>query len=204
MLKIPHCLDNRLTDSGKVASLTHRPRSTPQKHDFSLLVLISVISRVNPKILKFMSHVSQINPYFLIISRPYGTKRRNGLKQFIALPQKQTGTDRWEGGTHLRSGTVELRVGVVTGIRSLICCWISRSPFVASSPYNTRHRFGNNGTDDAQNFKQHPWLLIRVFLDHFFSLTARVCHRLVCPLTNIPLFAGVRCDDVVRTRTYAQ
>jgi hypothetical protein len=32
MLRIPHCLDNRLTDGGKVASPTHRPRSTPQKH----------------------------------------------------------------------------------------------------------------------------------------------------------------------------
>jgi hypothetical protein len=27
MLRIPHCLDNRLTDGGKVVSLTHRPRS---------------------------------------------------------------------------------------------------------------------------------------------------------------------------------
>jgi hypothetical protein len=35
MLRIPHCLDNRLTDGGKVISPTHRPRSTPQKHYFS-------------------------------------------------------------------------------------------------------------------------------------------------------------------------
>jgi hypothetical protein len=28
MLRIPHCLDNRLTDNGKVVSPTHRPRST--------------------------------------------------------------------------------------------------------------------------------------------------------------------------------
>jgi hypothetical protein len=28
---IPHCLDNRLTDSGKVVSPKHRPGSTPQK-----------------------------------------------------------------------------------------------------------------------------------------------------------------------------
>jgi hypothetical protein len=32
MLRIPHCLDNRLTDGGKVVSPLHRPRSTPQKH----------------------------------------------------------------------------------------------------------------------------------------------------------------------------
>jgi hypothetical protein len=32
MLRIPHCLDSRLKDSGKVVSLMHRPRSTQQKH----------------------------------------------------------------------------------------------------------------------------------------------------------------------------
>jgi hypothetical protein len=34
MLKIPHCLDNRLTDGGKVVSPTHQPHFTPQKHDY--------------------------------------------------------------------------------------------------------------------------------------------------------------------------
>jgi hypothetical protein len=34
MLRIPHCLDNRLTDGGKVVSPKPRPRSTPQKHYF--------------------------------------------------------------------------------------------------------------------------------------------------------------------------
>jgi hypothetical protein len=32
MLRIPHCLDNRLTDGGKVVSPTHQPHFTPQKH----------------------------------------------------------------------------------------------------------------------------------------------------------------------------
>jgi hypothetical protein len=32
MLRIPHCVDNRLTDGGKAVNLKHRPRSTPQKH----------------------------------------------------------------------------------------------------------------------------------------------------------------------------
>jgi hypothetical protein len=31
MLKIPHCLDNRLRDGGKVVSPTHRQNFTPQK-----------------------------------------------------------------------------------------------------------------------------------------------------------------------------
>jgi hypothetical protein len=37
ILRIPRCLDNRLTDAGKVDSPTHRPRSTPQKYYFSAL-----------------------------------------------------------------------------------------------------------------------------------------------------------------------
>jgi hypothetical protein len=32
MLRIPQCLDNRLTDGGKVVSPTHPSHSTPQKH----------------------------------------------------------------------------------------------------------------------------------------------------------------------------
>jgi hypothetical protein len=32
MLRIPHYLDNRLTDGGKVVSPTHRPHFAPQKH----------------------------------------------------------------------------------------------------------------------------------------------------------------------------
>jgi hypothetical protein len=35
MLRIPYYVDNWLTGGGKVVSLTHRPRSTPQKHYFS-------------------------------------------------------------------------------------------------------------------------------------------------------------------------
>jgi hypothetical protein len=33
---MPHFLDNRLTDIGKVVVLTHQPRSTPQKHYVSV------------------------------------------------------------------------------------------------------------------------------------------------------------------------
>jgi hypothetical protein len=32
MLRIPHCLDNRLIDGGKIVSPLHRPHSIPQKH----------------------------------------------------------------------------------------------------------------------------------------------------------------------------
>jgi hypothetical protein len=32
VLRIPHCLGNRLTDGGEVVSPTHRPHFTPHKH----------------------------------------------------------------------------------------------------------------------------------------------------------------------------
>jgi hypothetical protein len=35
MLMIPHFIDNRLTDGGKVVSPTHQPHFTPQKYYFS-------------------------------------------------------------------------------------------------------------------------------------------------------------------------
>jgi hypothetical protein len=38
MLRMPHCLDNRLTDGGEVVGTTNRPRSTPQKHKLSVSV----------------------------------------------------------------------------------------------------------------------------------------------------------------------
>jgi hypothetical protein len=44
MLRIPHCLDSRLTDGGRVVNLKRRSRSTLQKY---FLVLISVW--VNPR-----------------------------------------------------------------------------------------------------------------------------------------------------------
>jgi hypothetical protein len=34
-LRIPHCLDNRLTDGGNIVIPTHRPRSAVQKHYLS-------------------------------------------------------------------------------------------------------------------------------------------------------------------------
>jgi hypothetical protein len=35
MLRIPHCLDNQLTDGSKVVSPMHRPHFTTQKYYFS-------------------------------------------------------------------------------------------------------------------------------------------------------------------------
>jgi hypothetical protein len=38
MLKIPQCLDNRLTDGGRVVNVMRQPHSTPQKPPFSASV----------------------------------------------------------------------------------------------------------------------------------------------------------------------
>jgi hypothetical protein len=45
MLRIPHCLDSRLTDGGEVLSPEHRPRSTPGR----LKVVISARDLVDLK-----------------------------------------------------------------------------------------------------------------------------------------------------------
>jgi hypothetical protein len=42
MLRIPHCLDNRLTEGGKVVSPMHRTRSTLLSRNVSILTLINV------------------------------------------------------------------------------------------------------------------------------------------------------------------
>jgi hypothetical protein len=40
-LRVPHFLDNRLTDGGKVVSLTHRPNFTPQEDSWYSFLLES-------------------------------------------------------------------------------------------------------------------------------------------------------------------
>jgi hypothetical protein len=42
MLRIPHCLDNRLRDGSKVVSPTYRQHVTPQKHYYFYVSGISV------------------------------------------------------------------------------------------------------------------------------------------------------------------
>jgi hypothetical protein len=71
MLKNPHCLVSRLTDGGKVVSPKHRPRSTPQKHYFS-------VSSTH-----FCYSLSK--PWGLVLSKGLGE-----LKTFIYLIRSRT------------------------------------------------------------------------------------------------------------------
>jgi hypothetical protein len=68
MLRIPHYLDNRLIDGGKVVSPTHRTHFTRQKHYFLMFqVLISVR-----------------------LSEPQGLVRPEGLGKFKISPHRVT------------------------------------------------------------------------------------------------------------------
>jgi hypothetical protein len=74
MLRIPHCLDNRLTDGGKVVSPTHLPYFTPQKHYFSASG----------------THFCQR------LSKPLGLVRPEGLGKFKNSPHTYTYTQATE------------------------------------------------------------------------------------------------------------
>jgi hypothetical protein len=64
MLRIPHCLDNRLTDGGKFVSPKHRPHFNHKKHYFSVSG----------------SHICER------LSKPQGLMRPEGLSKFKNSP----------------------------------------------------------------------------------------------------------------------
>jgi hypothetical protein len=60
MLRIPHCIDNRLTDVGKVVSLTHQPTLIPRNIIFlTFLLLIFVRGSVNVRAYRRIQLLSQ-------------------------------------------------------------------------------------------------------------------------------------------------
>jgi predicted RNA-binding protein with PUA-like domain len=64
MLRFLQCLDSRFTDGSKVVSLAHRPRSTPQKHNFSASDsnFCSTLSKLRDLVrLKVLSNLKTIN-----------------------------------------------------------------------------------------------------------------------------------------------
>jgi hypothetical protein len=60
MLRIPHCLDNWLTDGGKVVSLTHWPRSTSQKLFSASNVLSQIRTSCLPDTHQKLYHISRL------------------------------------------------------------------------------------------------------------------------------------------------
>jgi hypothetical protein len=67
MLRIPHCLDNRLIDGGKFVGLTHPPHVTPQKH--------------------YYFNVSGTH-FCYRLSKPQGLGRLEGLGKFKNSPHR--------------------------------------------------------------------------------------------------------------------
>jgi hypothetical protein len=64
MLRIPHCLDNRLTDGGKVVSLVSLVRTLlPRNVIFLLLVHISVRGSVNPRTLMWLKILGKLKKF---------------------------------------------------------------------------------------------------------------------------------------------
>jgi hypothetical protein len=82
MLRISHCLDNRLTDGGKAISLKHRQRSTPQRHYFLLLLLISVRGWVNPQGLLWLEGLGKLKTFIHLTGF-----RTNDLPACSIVPQ---------------------------------------------------------------------------------------------------------------------
>jgi hypothetical protein len=82
MLRIPHCVDNRLTDGGKVISPMHPPHFTPQKHyyfnvsgthfcyrlnKFQGLVLLKGLGKMKKKIIHLIAYRTRDLPACSIV-----------------------------------------------------------------------------------------------------------------------------------------
>jgi hypothetical protein len=82
MLRIPHFLDNRLTDGGKFVSPTHSPHFTPQKHYyFYVLVLILIIIHFSPVLVYFLANLKAQMSIRTVVGvkkeKKYSNKSRN-------------------------------------------------------------------------------------------------------------------------------
>jgi hypothetical protein len=104
MLRIPHCLYNRLRDGGKVVSLTCRSRSTPLKH---LLVLISVKGWVNPRATMWMGILGKLKNFNDLI----------GFRTYDLISYRYYQGICLEGLTKLQSTSVRI-ANVATEIRT--------------------------------------------------------------------------------------
>jgi hypothetical protein len=83
MLSIPHCLDNRLIDGGKIVSPKHQPQFTPQKHFFPLLVLISLKRLNKPQGLVRPGYLGKLKKFIHLI----GSRTRDLHAASSIVPQ---------------------------------------------------------------------------------------------------------------------
>jgi hypothetical protein len=72
MLRISHCLGNRLIDGGKIVSPTHRPRYTPQKHYFSASVTHFCQRLSKPHGLVSLEGLGKLKKFIHLIGSPTG------------------------------------------------------------------------------------------------------------------------------------
>jgi hypothetical protein len=77
MLRLSHFLDSRLTDGGKVVSLTRRPPFTPEGR---FLVLISLRGSVDPRTVMLLEGLGKLKKIHLI-----GTQSRD-LPAYSIVP----------------------------------------------------------------------------------------------------------------------
>jgi hypothetical protein len=67
MLRIPHCLDSRLTDGGKVVSSMHWSRSVPQKHYFHASGTYFCYKQSEPQDLVHMERLGKLKKFVQVI-----------------------------------------------------------------------------------------------------------------------------------------
>jgi hypothetical protein len=101
MLRIPHCLENRLANSGKVVIFTHWPHSTLSKDSLLLSFWTLSIVRISTNRKHNVSETGSVSVF-----------RRAGEKnQKLAFPQvmpEQKKVNHWKQGDykHLTAGRV--------------------------------------------------------------------------------------------------
>jgi hypothetical protein len=79
MLRIPHCLDNRLKDGGKVVSLTHQPHFTSQKpYYFNVSGTHFIIRIIKSRRMRWAGNVARMgekrNAFRLLVGKPEGKR----------------------------------------------------------------------------------------------------------------------------------
>jgi hypothetical protein len=87
MLRIRHCLDNRLTDGGKVVSLTHRRTLLPRNIIIIIIIIITFLvlisrskkPRLRPYGIRHTDHATPLYQQKLALTSPTSGGRSVGI-----------------------------------------------------------------------------------------------------------------------------